>query len=122
MTLRDQIAEDVDSVFLNEDDFAEEIRYTPVGGVGRDITAVVIRRPSPIRSDANHLTHDNAVDVCVKRSSTTGVSEPKLGDSIVWSSQIYSFVEIVSEDSDGLMLRFANPKTLNAGPQNRFRL
>jgi len=46
MTLGEQMAEDVSAVFLNADEFAEEIAYTPRGGLDVTILAVVDRNES----------------------------------------------------------------------------
>ena len=44
MTLKQQINDDVVTVFLNTDEFAETISYTPKDGVATSIIAVVIRK------------------------------------------------------------------------------
>lgn len=44
MSLKDQMALDAKSVFLNGGEFAEEIAYTPAGGSAKLIKAVVVRK------------------------------------------------------------------------------
>ena len=44
MTLADQVATDVANVFINMDEFAETITYTPTGEAGASVTAVVERQ------------------------------------------------------------------------------
>ena len=45
MTLNDSIRSDMDSVFLNEDEFAEQIVYFPRAGGQKTIKAIVDREP-----------------------------------------------------------------------------
>ena len=43
MSFKDQLSQDSISTFLNADEFAEEITYTPSGGVPKVIKAVIVR-------------------------------------------------------------------------------
>lgn len=38
---KDQLAADLESVFYNDDDFAEAISYTPYGGTAKNVKALV---------------------------------------------------------------------------------
>lgn len=52
MTLKAQMAADVDSVFLNTDDFAATIQQQPAGVVANEIDVVAIFIPAdPMRDD-----------------------------------------------------------------------
>lgn len=46
MTFKTRVASDVKDVFLNADEFAETITYTPHGGAAQTINAIVIRDPA----------------------------------------------------------------------------
>lgn len=121
MTLATQIAADVDTVFLNENDFGEEISYTPVGGSPRTIVAVVVPMPAEIREEGNHLMEHRMVSVLAKNHATTGISSPAKGDTIAWNGKTYSLVGDVDEQMGAFQLRFSCPTVIETGFMGKFR-
>ena len=74
MAFKSQIKEDALNCFLNTDEFAEEITYTPAGGQERIIKAVVNRgKITPTRQDELH-TLQNQAEVFVLNDETSGIS------------------------------------------------
>lgn len=84
MTLKAMMAADSLAVFLNTDDFAEEIVYYPRGGGARRIKAVVNRDP-PQFYDASGAVVAVSFIVYVSNSLTDGISTTEIdtgGDRI----------------------------------------
>lgn len=82
MTLREQITTDVSAVFLNTDDFAETVTYTPKSGDARQVSAVVDeseRYEEGVRGGKRKVT---VLEVLVSRDETTGIATPKFGDGL----------------------------------------
>lgn len=103
MSLKDQMLRDARQAILNTDEMAELITYTPYGGSGRTIKAIVNREPLKTSSIdegrtlqrhcrvfvANHAS-DGVVSVAVRRDKVSlPVNEG--GVSVVWDvSQVLS--------------------------------
>lgn len=78
MTLKNQMATDAVTVFLNEDEFAESIVYMPREGGQRTISAIVNRSPP---ADMNGVPYAQAIPVYhvqVANNATTGISVDEL--------------------------------------------
>lgn len=86
MTLREQIAEDLENVFLNTDDFADSVTYCPKTGEVRTVVMLVDRRRD-FREDAQGLTHVEIAECRCLRDPTNatkgGVDNPQIGDSVL---------------------------------------
>jgi len=81
VTLREQIAEDVSSVHINTDEFAETLVYRPDGGTPRTVAGVVDEEGDfpDLQTGRNSV---EIIDVFVSRDSTTGIDAPRFGDAI----------------------------------------
>jgi len=79
MTLKTQIAADVAAVFLQTDDFAETVTYTPVGGAGASMTVLFFPDPMSMIDlpDGNKQATLAAVYV-----AETDVVTPQRGDQV----------------------------------------
>lgn len=74
MTLKTQMATDMKEVFLNSDEFAESITYTPYGGSAKTINAVILReRLLPNGVDAGRSVGRDA-EILIANDSTEGVT------------------------------------------------
>lgn len=83
-TLRTLLSSEMAAVFLNTDNFAEEIVYYPRRGGSRPINAVVVRNPPAILSGLGEAMQPEVM-FTVANSSTTGISSDELdtgGDKI----------------------------------------
>ncbi len=81
MSLKDSLVSDMTGVFLNTDDFAEEVIYTNVDGEQRTIKAMVFR--DPVQNDLN--VPQPKLRIIVANDSTSGISSDELdtgGDTI----------------------------------------
>lgn len=94
MTLKTTIASDVADVFLDTDEFAVSVTYTPTGGAGSAINAIVsniLEELVDFEDGAQKLFTGSAwID-------TADVSSPARGDTITISSVAYR-VENVATD------------------------
>lgn len=86
MTLRETIESDALTVFCNTSDFAETVSYWARGaGVGRDISAVVIREQITAVSEDGGETVLPSWEIHVHNNETTGIASTELnlgGDQI----------------------------------------
>lgn len=80
MTFPELAARDFEEFLVGE--FAETIVYFPKDGDSRTIPALVTRRGNQRDHSGNHHSELASVEIEVRSSATTGISDPKLGDSI----------------------------------------
>lgn len=121
MTLAAQIAADVETVFLNTDDFGEEVSYTPAGGAARTIVVVIEPQPAEIRQEGSHLVEHRIVRVLAKVHATEGIITLSKGDSITWNGKVYSLYGDMDKQMGAFQPRFSCPTILNTGPSQGFR-
>ncbi len=80
MTLKTQLSIDAVKVYLNSDEFAETITYTPKNGSPKSIKAVVIRgRLGAGGEDAGRILR-NQCEVYIANDTTDGVTSVDKGD------------------------------------------
>lgn len=83
MTLKSDMVSDAQKAFLNDNEFAETIQYTPFGGSPKSIKADVKR--SPLDSgvqDSGHLIARQA-EVRIINHATDGVTSVNKGNDLV---------------------------------------
>ncbi len=76
MTLKDQIGTDFAATALNVNEFATAVTYTPTGGAGTSINAL-ISRDEPFQEP--YVRGDNFA-ICQIAVAVTDVSNPQHGD------------------------------------------
>ena len=111
MTLKTQLVTDLATggVFFNTNDFAEPATYYPVGGIAR-LVQVVVDNQASFPEQAAGLVSQQALDVFVSRSATTGIDNPQLGDGLKLSTDAagvgWSYQEKLEGDEHSFTLRF----------------
>lgn len=101
MTLKQQMQDDVSTVFLDTDDFAESIRYTPDGGVATTINAVVDRRENKALTPFEvEIKQEKLISIEV---ATTDVSSLSIKDTFTIDSLVWLIEGSPQQDSVGLM-------------------
>lgn len=90
MTLREQMESDVSSVFLNTDEHAETVTYTPKNGTARSVTVIIDEDGSLTDLDGNRIGK-NVAQVFAERSES-GIPTPALGDTIALTRNGISFL------------------------------
>lgn len=88
MTFKSQVTQDAAKTFLNSDEFAEEITYTPKGGVAKVIKAVVNRkRIDPASEDAGRILL-NQCEIFIANNETAGIMSINKGGDLVSLAEV----------------------------------
>lgn len=100
MTLKEQIAADLNTIFFNTGEFAETVTYTPVVGAAKVIKAVVTY------GDGDGLNGADAFNVVasmeIMADAANGIAQPAAGDrvSIGATDWVVGFAALID---DGLV-------------------
>ena len=86
MTLKTQMTSDL-SIFFNTDEFAESVTYTPKGGAGSTISAIV-ERNDPFQEPYIRGEKTATALIQVKKAD---VASPQYGDTFTFDSQTWEF-------------------------------
>ena len=99
MTFKTQMATDAAGVFLSTSEFAETVTYTPSGGSGRSISAVVDRTQYVSQVGADGATDERHAMLYASTDATSGVgTSPGLDDTITIGSDTWHVVAVVQQD------------------------
>ena len=103
MTLKNQMATDATSVFLNLDEFAEEITYSPDGGDAKTISAIVQREEidREAQHDGTQIIHRATAHIAT--DATAGVASPSLDDTVTLDSATWGIERIEPANADGMV-------------------
>lgn len=106
MTLKSQLAEDAKNAFLNSDEFAENITYTPRDAAARAVKAVVVRSPAEADPESNVRVLRNQCEVYVANDSSEGVTSVTEGyDKVSFAEHVggsvrdWAVVRVIDNDS-----------------------
>lgn len=118
MTLREQMATDLQSV-LNTDDFAETFTYIPKSGPSRSVIGDVVREVVE-EERRGYMVRVERADVTVTRNESSdlgGINRPLRGDKIVCSDGAeFTWNErITSIDSAAWVLHFERENMTKQG-------
>jgi hypothetical protein len=94
-TLDDDISDDVGAVFLNDEEFAEDVVFTPQNGAARTITAIVEQQMSPLKDGRAEQERVNHIRVTCRDDATEGIHEVNLVDRLAWNDRKWTKPEIV---------------------------
>ena len=75
MSFKDQLPQDAVNTFLNADEFAEEITYTPSGGAPKVIKAVIVREGLEPSSENVSRSLRNQAEIYIANDDTGGVTQ-----------------------------------------------
>ncbi len=108
MSFKDNLKRDALNSFLNTDEFAEDITYTPKGSSQRTIKAIVNRkRLNPASEDTGRILQ-NTIEIFIANDQTYGLTAiNKGGDKAILPEVIggvdanYVVIDILGED-DGM--------------------
>lgn len=109
MTLKSLIASDVQAVFLNKDEFAEDVEYHPKGGTLRTVTVTVLDDSERFDDEQMHIVRTRVLRFFVEKHETRGIISPQLGDYIIRDDdqcRKWDFEQINDSDSAGMELTF----------------
>ncbi|MBN2568131.1 MAG: hypothetical protein JXB42_01740 [Deltaproteobacteria bacterium] len=103
MTLKDEMAADLDSVFFDTGDFSESVTYTSKGGAGVPIMAIVIK-DSPFQEPYVRGEETARCEIEVKASD---VANPQYGDTFTIDGVTWEFDPtrgVISDDGYTLII------------------
>jgi hypothetical protein len=88
MAFKENLAQDAVKTFLNSDEFAEKITYTPKGGSVKVIKALVNRkRIDPASEDAGRVLL-NQCEIFIANDETAGVASINKGGDLVSLAEV----------------------------------
>lgn len=88
MAFKSDLAQDAAKTFLNSDEFAEDITYTPKGGVAKVIKAVVNRkRIDPASEDAGRILI-NQCEIFIANDAVSGIASINKGGDLVSLAEV----------------------------------
>jgi hypothetical protein len=96
VTLKTQMQADASDVFLQTDDFAESITYTPLDDSDDDVTisAVVNRDPYQVEFVADGTGRLKEAVLMISAQATEGIVAPNLKDTVTFDSVKWAVVDI----------------------------
>lgn len=105
MSFKTKLTTDFKSVFLNRDEYAENIKYTPSGQSQRTIKAIVIRKRLSSSGEDTGRILQNQAEIYIANDSTYGVTSVDKGDDIVAMPEIeggsdinWAIIDILEKD------------------------
>jgi len=115
MTLKDQMADDADAIFLNTDEFADDATFTPKGEAAGFACKVVMGDPQPgyVQIDGGQEDRRAAVAMLSRATVRDGIfamcgndRDPIKGDTLTVDSGAYAGAWFVSssQGDDGGMI------------------
>lgn len=114
MTLRDQVSDDVTSVFLNEDDFATEVAHWPLGDSTASVAVVGVFAEDSgpeIESYGNRLVRRAVLELAASTTVTTGEAN-RSRDVFLINGVAWGAVRVIGQDDDmqSILLERHEPK------------
>ena len=79
MGFKDQVKRDALNVFLNTDQFAENVTYTKEAQAGKQIQAVVVRKPQQPSSEDNARIGINDFEIFLSADPVSGIDTIRRG-------------------------------------------
>jgi hypothetical protein len=121
MTLKQQIIDDVEDVFLDTDEFGESITYTPTGGADVSILASVNKTSVNSGYFDDGSSDNTAIEVMIGREAVTGIENPVLGDQIETKDGAkYKVSTILNQDDATTFLLAARYDRVDATGNQRY--
>lgn len=109
-TLAEHLAADPALVFIQDDDFAEDVVYTPFEGAQRSITVTVTDDDTAMEPmDGGTETAVRRLRVFAVNNASTGIDTPAIGDQLLRAGDDDPFVfsgDVFDEDGHCYLLGF----------------
>ncbi len=96
-------------------ELGEEITFTPLNGEARTITAIIIEKPSVLRSETGHKMEAAGCEVTCFKDDTTGINDPSEGDYITWGGAEWDYSMTRNELGGVYVLQFSKTKITGRG-------
>jgi len=105
MTLKSKMQDDAKVAFLNSDEFAESVVYTPNGGSPKTINAIVVRERLESKGPDQNIALSRGCEILIANDAVAGVTSiNKNNDKVSFpvqvggASVIWTVVEILHHD------------------------
>lgn len=94
MSFRDNLAEDIDKVFLNKDEFAEDIIYNHAEDDAKTIKAVFSEDLATIEYQETGQVYRREGTVFISTDPDDGIADPGYSDTVTINGEVWSVVSI----------------------------
>ena len=119
MTFKDTtLKDDIKNIFFNKDEFAEDLQYTPSGGIAQTVTVILDRLNTVQNDSADRENETKTIRLKIPTDITIGIAVPAHGDSIVLDSITYKLNEVVEMDAETNLVEFVHIKPTQRHGQN----
>jgi hypothetical protein len=98
MTFSEKLTSDAANTFLNTGEFAETVAYTPSGGSGRSISAVIDRQDVVEQTAPDGSTLIHRAVLSASRDATAGIPSPSVDDTFTFDSATWKVDHVVTQD------------------------
>jgi len=122
MTFKTDLAKDMDEIFLENDEFSEDITYTPKGGSGKIIKAIV-DEIDKIQSDVQGRENETeTLRITINSDATLGIASPGYGDIILVNALTFKYNGRIEKTANSFLLEFVIiTQTQAFGPNTKFQ-
>ena len=112
MSFKDNLATDVDKVFLNLDEFGENITYTPSGGDPKTIKAIVNRDAFEPEFQEDGRMYRREGVIFISTDSEKGIASPGYKDTVTFNSETWAIVSIRNDGMGMAELRIVRMEAI----------
>ena len=81
--------------------FGEPVTYTPSGGAGKPISALVNRNPFDRQFDTDGEGERREIDISIYTDSVNGVASPAINDTVTLASEVWTVARIMEGTGAG---------------------
>jgi len=113
--LRDDLEDDFESVFLNTDEFAEQVIYIAIGKKPRPINAVVTITQSNLNDRTGHATKESGLEILCSTDPVTGIPAEQMGDVVKWNGHNWVYQRTVGSAGNSVTLHFTKVQITQSG-------
>lgn len=92
------MATDAGTVFLNPNEFADTVTYTPSGGSARSIAAIVDYNVIASGTFVDGQTQSDRATLYASRNASAGIPSPSLDDQFTIASATWKVIGIPQKD------------------------
>ena len=94
MTFQDLINQDRDNVILNKNELAQDVIYTPDGGVNKTITAVLGDETELVQKGGRGRLSTRTMQIQISLDATAGIATPNTDDSVTINGETWAIESI----------------------------
>lgn len=111
--------DDVSRVFMNTNEHAETVTFTPLNGPPRSIDAIVYDLGMQRVYGTGHVYQSHQIIVSTAKSDTDGIDAIARGDVATWNSRDWGNPEYVGSGAGRIAVRFNRQEVEAVRPGRR---